>query len=81
MCFYYPSSAHDQVEFIGTGCEIEGKVSANNLSQQPLHSQVVEEDGESLRLNTKVLDDDTRAADDLPWLAFPVNLAQTSPGA
>jgi hypothetical protein len=36
---------------------------------------------ETFRLDTVVLDDDTRAADDLTGVALLVDLAETSPGA
>ena len=42
--------------------------------------EVVEEDVETLRLDTVVLDDDARAADDLAGVALTVDLAETSPG-
>ena len=43
--------------------------------------EVVEEDVQALGLNTVVLDDDARAADDLARVAFTVDLAETSPRA
>jgi hypothetical protein len=42
--------------------------------------EVVEEDVETLGLNTVVLDDDTGATNDLAGVALAVELAQTSPG-
>ena len=42
--------------------------------------EVVEEDVETLGLNTVVLDDDTGAANDLAGVALTVELAETSPG-
>lgn len=43
--------------------------------------EVVEEDVEALRLDTVLLDDDARAADDLARVALAVDLAEASPGA
>ena len=43
--------------------------------------EVVEEDVKTLGLNTVVLDDNARAADDLARVALTVDLAETSPGA
>ena len=42
--------------------------------------EVVEEDMKSLRLDTVVLDDDARAANDLAGVALTVDLAETGPG-
>lgn len=42
--------------------------------------EVVEEDMETLRLDTVVLDDNTAATNDLTGVALTVNLAETSPG-
>ena len=42
--------------------------------------EVVEEDVQTLALDTVVLDDDARAANDLAGVAFTVDLAKTSPG-
>jgi len=42
--------------------------------------EVVEENMETLTLNTVVLDNDARAADDLTGVTLTVNLAETSPG-
>ena len=49
-------------------------------SQLPV-LEVVKEDVETLGLDTVVLDDDARAADDLAGVALTVDLAETSPGA
>ena len=43
--------------------------------------EVVEEDVKTLGLNTVVLDDNARAADDLARVALTVDLAETGPGA
>jgi len=43
--------------------------------------EVVKEDMETLALDTVVLDDNARAADDLAGVALTVDLAETSPGA
>lgn len=43
--------------------------------------EVVEEDMETLALDTIVLDDNTGASDDFPGVALTVDLAETSPGA
>ena len=43
--------------------------------------EVVEEDVQALGLDTVVLDDDARAADDLAGVALAVDLAETGPGA
>ena len=43
--------------------------------------EVVEEDVKTLGLNTVVLDDNARAADDLARVTLAVDLAQASPGA
>lgn len=42
--------------------------------------EVLEENVQSLRLLSVVSDDDTRAANDLPWVTLSVDLAETSPG-
>lgn len=42
--------------------------------------EVLEEDVEALALLTVVSDDNAGAADDLPWVALSVDLAETSPG-
>ena len=42
--------------------------------------EVVKEDVQALRLDTVILDHDTRAADDLAGVALTVDLAETSPG-
>ena len=42
--------------------------------------EVVEEDVKTLGLNTVVLDDNARAADDLAGVALTVDLAEASPG-
>ena len=42
--------------------------------------EVVEEDVETLALDTVVLDDDARAADDLAGVALTVDLAEAGPG-
>ena len=43
--------------------------------------EVVKEDVKTLGLNTVVLDDNARAADDLARVALTVDLAETGPGA
>lgn len=42
---------------------------------------VIKDDVETLSLSTEILDNDTRAADDLACVALTVDLAETSPGA
>lgn len=42
--------------------------------------EVVKEDVKTLRLDTKVTDDDAGGTDDLTWVTLSVDLAETSPG-
>lgn len=43
--------------------------------------EVIQEDVQPLAFNTIILDDDTRAPDDLARVALLVDLAQASPGS
>lgn len=72
------------------GKEGEDEKKKSNTNRQPQHSttpakrlsglEVVQQDVQALRLLAVVLDDDTRASDDLSGVTLSVDLGQTGPG-